>query len=84
MKTQATQERPVWQRVIIGLVITVVMIVGNSWWTSMEAQWLKGTPVESVLNWLSTAWVWFVCAVMFLALCWAALHKLLERLDKKR
>ncbi len=84
MKTQDTQERPVWQCVIIGLVITVVMILGNSWWTNLEAQWLKGTLLETVLNWVAEAWFWVVCILTVLVLGWAFLMKALEWLERKR
>ncbi len=78
MNSSPARETPLWVQILRGIVITVVMILLSSWWTNLEAQWLKGTMVESVLNWLTTAWLWFVCSVMVLALIWAALDKCLN------
>ena len=79
-----TQERPVWQRVTIGLVITVFIILGNTWWTDLQAQWVNGTMVDNAITWVVNAWGWFVFGVMGLALVAAIVMKLMEWAGKRK
>lgn len=65
----------------------VALLVLGLLFSSIElngvAAWIKGTTVESVLNWLSEAWFWIVIGVMALAMVWGLICKSLDWLDAR-